>query len=76
MHRSIPSAYGETRLGEVQGWSMTETPLPPAEFASPGPLRDSLIASILSGAKTTTTSLLIEYAVDGRSYRQQVDDRQ
>ncbi|MBG6191680.1 uncharacterized protein YhfF [Arthrobacter sp. CAN_A212] len=44
---------------------MTETSLPHAEFAFPGPLRDSLIASILSGRKTTTTSLLVEYAVEG-----------
>lgn len=35
--------------------------LPPVEFAFPGPLRDSLIAAIQSGAKTTTTSLLREY---------------
>ena len=45
-------------------WSMTETSLPRAEFAFPGPLRDALVASILSGTKTTTTSLLIEYAVE------------
>jgi uncharacterized protein YhfF len=44
---------------------MTEASLPHAEFAFPGPLRDSLVASILSGVKTTTTSLLVEYAVDG-----------
>lgn len=44
---------------------MTDTSLPRAEFAFPGPLRDALIASILSGTKTTTTSLLVEYAVDG-----------
>jgi uncharacterized protein YhfF len=31
--------------------------LPPAEFAFPGPLRDKLVAAILSGAKTTTTAL-------------------
>lgn len=43
---------------------MTDTSLPRAEFAFPGPLRDALIASILSGAKTTTTSLLVEYAVE------------
>lgn len=43
---------------------MTDPSLPHAEFAFPGPLRDSLVASILSGTKTTTTSLLAEYAVD------------
>ena len=38
--------------------------LPPAEFAFPGPLRDKLVAAILSGAKTATTSLAIEYGDD------------
>jgi len=32
-----------------------------AEFAFPGPLRDRLIAAILSGEKTTTSGLLAEY---------------
>ncbi|WP_445443185.1 ASCH domain-containing protein [Clavibacter sp. km1a] len=47
---------------------MTTTPapdLPPVEFASPGPLRDQLVAAIASGAKTSTSSLLIQYAADG-----------
>jgi uncharacterized protein YhfF len=35
--------------------------LPAAEFAFPGPLRDRLVAAILSGAKTTTTGLLADY---------------
>jgi uncharacterized protein YhfF len=35
--------------------------LPRAEFAFPGPLRDRLVAAILSGAKTTTSALLIGY---------------
>ncbi|HEX5540860.1 MAG TPA: ASCH domain-containing protein [Micromonospora sp.] len=35
--------------------------LPKAEFAFPGPLRDQLVAAILTGAKTSTTSLRIEY---------------
>ena len=35
--------------------------LPKAEFAFPGPLRDQLVAAILSGAKTSTTGLEIEY---------------
>ncbi|KFJ04661.1 ASCH domain-containing protein [Bifidobacterium subtile] len=39
--------------------------LPRDEFAYPGPLRDKLIASILDGSKTTTTSLLAEYLKDG-----------
>lgn len=35
--------------------------LPRAEFAFPGPLRDQLVAAILDGCKTSTTSLAIEY---------------
>ncbi|MEV4618854.1 ASCH domain-containing protein [Asanoa sp. NPDC049573] len=35
--------------------------LPLAEFAFPGPLRDKLVAAILSGAKTTTTALAALY---------------
>jgi uncharacterized protein YhfF len=35
--------------------------LPVAEFAFPGPLRDRLIAAILSGEKTTTTGLVADY---------------
>ena len=34
------------------------------EFAFPGPLRDQLVAAILSGAKTTTSGLLIGYERD------------
>jgi uncharacterized protein YhfF len=43
--------------------SATEPPrdLPIAEFGFPGPLRDRLVAAILSGAKSTTTSLLADY---------------
>lgn len=37
------------------------TDLPLAEFAFPGPLRDRLVAAILTGAKTSTTGLLEEY---------------
>ncbi|SFB47579.1 Uncharacterized protein YhfF [Amycolatopsis marina] len=32
-----------------------------AEFAFPGPLRDRLVAAVLSGEKTSTTGLLAEY---------------
>jgi uncharacterized protein YhfF len=35
--------------------------LPHAEFGFPGPLRDKLVAAILSGAKTSTTSLAAQY---------------
>jgi len=35
--------------------------LPRAEFAFPGPLRDKLVAAILSGAKTSTSGLVLGY---------------
>ncbi|MER6756878.1 ASCH domain-containing protein [Micromonospora echinofusca] len=35
--------------------------LPAAEFAFPGPLRDSLVAAILAGTKTSTSSLVLGY---------------
>ncbi|MGV8874348.1 MAG: ASCH domain-containing protein [Rhodococcus sp. (in: high G+C Gram-positive bacteria)] len=38
---------------------MTELPI--VEFAYPGPLRDTLVAAVLSRAKTTTASLLVQY---------------
>ncbi|RZS40811.1 uncharacterized protein YhfF [Herbihabitans rhizosphaerae] len=45
---------------------MTEhSDLPIAEFAFPGPLRDTLVAAILSGAKTSTSSLLLGYEREG-----------
>jgi uncharacterized protein YhfF len=37
--------------------------LPIAEFAFPGPLRDLLVAAILSGAKTSTTGLVVDYEI-------------
>ncbi|RZQ63472.1 ASCH domain-containing protein [Amycolatopsis suaedae] len=36
-----------------------------AEFGSPGPLRDQLVAAILAGTKVTTTGLLAEYEQAG-----------
>lgn len=38
--------------------------LPIGEYAYPGPLRDSLVAAILAGRKTSTTSLLESYLRD------------
>ncbi|MDG4860108.1 ASCH domain-containing protein [Streptomyces sp. T-3] len=38
--------------------------LPPFELAFPGPLRDRLVAAVLSGAKTSTTGLLAEYEAE------------
>lgn len=39
--------------------------LPIAEFGFPGPLRDRLVAAILSGEKVTTTGLLEELRREG-----------
>jgi uncharacterized protein YhfF len=39
--------------------------LPVAEFAFPGPLRDALVAAILRGEKTSTSSLVAEYEHEG-----------
>lgn len=39
--------------------------IPRAEFASPGPLRDQLVAAILNGSKTSTTELLVDYEHEG-----------
>jgi uncharacterized protein YhfF len=45
---------------------MTSSRLSVGEFAFPGPLRDQLVAAILSGAKTTTSGLLVGYERDGK----------
>jgi uncharacterized protein YhfF len=37
--------------------------LPTEEYAFPGPLRDALVAAILDGRKTSTTSLVRDYEV-------------
>jgi uncharacterized protein YhfF len=42
--------------------SRDDNDLPPAEFAFPGPLRDQLVAAILNGSKTSTTSLFVQYS--------------
>jgi uncharacterized protein YhfF len=41
--------------------------LEPAEFAFPGPLRDQLVAAILAGEKTSTSSLVEEYEREGEA---------
>lgn len=38
--------------------------LPPYLLSSPGPLRDQLVAAVLSGAKTSTTGLFAEYEAE------------
>lgn len=42
--------------------------LPHAEFAFPGPLRDKLVAAILAGTKTSTTSLVLGYEREGEPF--------
>lgn len=39
--------------------------LPVCHFVFPGPVRDRLVAAVLSGAKTATSSLRIEYVPHG-----------
>lgn len=41
--------------------------LPLAEFAFPGPLRDQLVDAILTGRKTSTTSLAREYQMNAEA---------
>src|SRR5690606_579834 len=41
------------------------TDLPVSEYAFPGPLRDQLVGAILSGEKTSTTSLVAGYELEG-----------
>ncbi|AXE25737.1 RNA-binding protein [Streptomyces globosus] len=43
----------------------THEGLPPYLLGFPGPLRDALVAAVLSGAKTTTTGLLAAYEAEG-----------
>jgi uncharacterized protein YhfF len=44
-----------------------ETPLPLFELAHPGPLRDQLVAAVLSGAKTATSSLRVFYDLESEA---------
>lgn len=48
----------------VSSVSRDDDELPPAEFAFAGPLRDQLVAAILRGSKTSTTSLLVQYSTE------------
>jgi uncharacterized protein YhfF len=43
---------------------VTNEDLPPYEFAFPGPLRDLLVAAVLSGTKTSTAGLLQDHEID------------
>lgn len=54
--RTRPLLYPASTLG-----SMNLDDLPRAEFAFPGPLRDQLVAAILSGTKTSTSGLVLGY---------------
>ena len=63
-------AHAVTDAGQASCFPLTATAklatvpseeLPVAEFAFPGPLRDQLVAAVLSGAKTTTTGLAADY---------------
>lgn len=54
---------GRGRAGSLHGMNMDD--LPVTEFAFPGPLRDQLVAAILSGAKTSTTALALGFEIEG-----------
>jgi uncharacterized protein YhfF len=53
----------------------TPEDVPRMEFAFPGPLRDKLVAAVLSGAKTTTTGLVLGYEVEGEALPEVGDRR-
>ena len=44
---------------------MSTSNLPIAYFAFPGPLRDQLVAAILDGTKTSTSTLAMEFELEG-----------
>ena len=44
---------------------MSPDELPVMELAFPGPLRDRLVAAVLTGRKTTTSGLLADYEHEG-----------
>ena len=47
---------------------MNISDLPLAEFGFPGPLRDRLVAAIRSGAKTSTSGLVLEYEQENEPF--------
>lgn len=49
--------------------------LPRAEFAFPGPLRDTLTGAVLGGVKTAGTCLLVEHDIDGTDPFDQIGQR-
>jgi len=59
------SPSGSPVVHTDDGDGVTARTLPEAEFAFPGPLRDALVAAVLTGRKTSTTSLLVEYTITG-----------
>ena len=52
-------------MASTGAMSIDPESLPKAEFAFPGLLRDQLVAAILDGSKTSTTSLVEEYEHHG-----------
>jgi uncharacterized protein YhfF len=46
---------------------VTRERLPHTEFAFPGPQRDALVSAVLSGHKVATTSLLLQYEMEGEA---------
>ena len=64
----VTGVVNDTLGGDAAAGSPARLPL--AEFAFPGPLRDKLVAAILTGEKTTTTGLHEEYLREGRPLEQ------
>ncbi|WP_434404532.1 ASCH domain-containing protein [Streptomyces sp. NBC_01353] len=52
---------------QVENPEPVENPdsLKPFALAFPGPLRDQLVAAVLSGEKTSTTGLMVEFEAEG-----------
>ncbi len=61
-HRRRPPEGGRT--GCHTGRMEPREPLKPYLLAFPGPLRDRLVAAVLSGEKVSTTGLLCEYELE------------
>src|SRR6266567_8510364 len=61
INRVLPTVGRLTPADLARLMSMEPGRLSVGEFAFPGPLRDQLVAAILSGDKTTTSGLVADY---------------
>lgn len=72
IQRALGDGDGVSALGALESTAASTpaestdgTDVSIGEYAFPGPLRDRLVAAILDGSKTSTTSLLGEYEHEG-----------